>query len=117
MKSKMKMSVFAVVMCTIMMVTSLTVFAKERTEEVPITGASGFATIGISADGLYAWADTRGSSANNSPVSTRITGNCDEPVTRTGYPSVDISCDITPFNSASSYHMWTARTYTMYITK
>ncbi len=44
MKNKMKMSVFAIVMSTIMLITSLAVMARETTAEVALSGSTGYAT-------------------------------------------------------------------------
>lgn len=116
MKRNVKLSVFAIVMSTIMLITSLAVMARETTAEVALSGSTGYATTGIDPGGLYAWAYTRGSSSSNSIVSTRITGRCSEPVSGRGVSSAECTAYLTPFYAAESYHQWTARSYSGYIT-
>ena len=99
-----------------MVVTSLAVIARETTAEVALSGSMGYATTGIDPEGLYAWAYTSGSNSTNRIVATRVTGRCTEPVSGSGVTSAECTAYLTAFYAAESYHQWTARSYSGYIT-
>ena len=112
---KYKRSIFAAIMIAITLVTSMSVWAKERSEEVALNGAMGAATIGIEDDGLYAWAYTSGSTAYNEIAQTRIYGGGPDPFSGVGVSSAQVSARYEAFTYAESSHLWTGRSYTMYI--
>lgn len=115
MTKKLKVRVSAIIMCAAMLVTSMTVLAVERTDYVGLSGGTGTAYVWLDDEGVYANASSSGSSSSADLISTSIYGGCSEPVQKSGYSSVTISCDIDPFDYATSTHKWMGATHTMTI--
>lgn len=115
MAKKVKMSIFATVMSVIMLVTSMSVFAKEKSETISLGTINGTATIGISSDAGTAWASTRGSSASIEILQTIIYGRGSDPFTGYGVTDAEVTGRYEPFNYAESQHAWSGRVYNMYI--
>ena len=115
MTKKLKARVSAIILCAAMLVTSMSVLAVERTDYVGLSGGTGTAYVWLEDEGVYARASSSGSSSSADLISTSIYGGCSEPVQKSGYSSVTISCDIDPFDYATSTHKWMGATHTMTI--
>ena len=115
MTKKLKVRVSAIILCAAMLVTSMSVLAATRKDYVGLSGGTGTAEVTIENTGLTAWASSSGSSSSADLISTSIYGGCSEPVQKSGYSYVEISCYLDPFDYATSTHKWMGATHTMTI--
>lgn len=114
MTKKLKARVSAIVLCAAMLVTSMAVLADNfREENVPLNGGTGYASVGIYANGEYAEANSAGSTLYVDLISTSVYGGCSDPVSRSGRASVNITCASDRFDYATSTHKWTGITHTL----
>ena len=113
MTKKMKVRVSALIMCAAMLVSAMSVWAVTDSATVNLdTTTNGYASIFLANSGYNASATTSGESLYNDIICTDITGYAP---TQTYYGTGWNSAGVTGGNltSASSYHKWTARTWTL----
>lgn len=107
MKNKRKLSIFAIIMSVMMMITSIGVYAGSIREEVPLVGWMGYAYAWIAGDGLTAEAETEGASAMNDIAYTGIYGAGPYPYSAQGWNYAQVSAAEAAFTFAESTHVWT----------
>lgn len=108
--------VSSMVICLVMLITSLSVLAATKTESVGLdAGVTGTAEIGIASDAWSAWASTRGVSLYNDIIRTTVTGYGSDSFTGEGVSDAEVSGRYAKFTYAGSTHKWTGRSHSMTI--
>ena len=114
MTKKLKIQLSGVLMCVVMLVTSISVFAKTRTDLVPLDATgNGMAKLYIADNGYTAQAWSSGSSVYSDFIYTYVFGGGPEPYDETGDTTAYVQCGSKVFTYAQSKHVWTGRSYPM----
>ena len=116
MKKEIKKSTFTLLVCIMMIISSMSVFAAgSRSDSVAFTDGFGYGTVSLDDGNLVAWASTTTDSLKFGVLSTRVTGGGSDSFTGTGTTFAQVSARYSAFTFAESTHLWEGRSLYLYL--
>lgn len=114
MTKKMRVRVSGAIMCTVMMITSISVFALRQDDIVPLDATgNGRAILALADSGWMAEAWSYGSSVYSEFLYTDLYGGGPSQSYASGGTYVNVMPDGPGFTYARSTHVWAGRRYTI----